>query len=170
MGEQIFEAVWGGLSDGLQPCLIGIPTTGTALAQAAAMFSLEHPKELRIAHRIMREHAKGHGANQKTWVNGAPDFTRHCYIAVDNVITDGATKEEYGALLDASGYRSHEMPWIIVVDRQQGGVAYMKRAGFAAITLFNLLDLVYVLGETETWPQDAVKSVEREIAEHQLVH
>lgn len=168
MGEVILDAAWR-VNSGGQPCLIGIPTAGTALAQAAAMFSLHQDKRMRIAHRIMREQPKSHGVNLKTYVNGTPDFERHCYITLDNVITDGDSKRRYAALLDASGYRSREMPWVIVVDRQQGGMKYMANAGFNAVALFNLLDLVYVLGETETWPREAVADVEREIADHQLV-
>lgn len=172
MGREILDAVWNHMQDrhpGLRPCLIGIPTAGTALAQAAAMISKEESKTEWVCHRIMREQPKDHGANVKSYVNGAADFARHYYMALDNVITDGKTKEEYAKLLDASGYRSREMPWIIAVDRQQGGIAFMQNAGFTTIVLYELLDLVYILRETKVWPTEAVADIEREIREHRLV-
>src|SRR3989344_7813 len=52
-----------------QVCLVGIPTAGTALAQAAAMMSYR-TASIPICHRIMREAVKtthGAGAHQGRW-------------------------------------------------------------------------------------------------------
>lgn len=156
-------------------CLIGIPTAGTVLAQAAAMvFSgnidpeKERARKNRITHCVMREVKKAHGAHQ-TWVNGVSqrDVT---YWLVDNVATDGASKVEAAAKLKEDGYPPLEkMPCLIFVDRQQGAVPRLQKEGFRHIVVvYNLLDVTHALGELGLWPRSAVKSVEEEIAAHQF--
>ena len=150
-------------------CLIGIPTAGTAPAQAAAMVEMGRRGNSWLCHRIMREKKKSHGANQ-TWVNGRPDFAKHFYVAVDNVVTDSKTKIEAAEKLAEDGYDPKNMPWIIIVDLQHGGLKRLEREGFKNIVvLYNLLDLVYVLQKDGVWPAGVVKQVEEEIAAHQLV-
>jgi len=152
-----------------QACLIGIPTAGTVLAQAAAMMSWDERREAAtISHRTMREQPKRHGAHGDQWVNGRPALERHCYWLVDNVATDGESKVEAAERLIADGYPAKEMPVLILVDRQQGAVARLKREGFAhVIVMYNLLDLTYAFGELGLWPKGAVRGVEEEIRAHQ---
>lgn len=153
------------------PCLIGIPTAGTALAQAAAMVAyadniLVAPGK-RICHRIMREGKKEHGVHHK-WVNGDPSEF-HTYWTVDNVVTDGQSKFEAAEKLEESGYPSKEMPSLILVDRQQGGIKRMEDAGFTRIyVIYNLLDICFALGELGLWPKQVVAQVEEEIKAHQF--
>jgi len=154
--------------------LIGLPTAGTPLAQAAAMVQrfrqMNTMRDLPvIAHRIMREKLKGDHGVHNTWVNGKPDLGRHLYWAVDNVVTDGGTKVEDAAKLAQDGYPAMEMPSIIFVDRQQGGLKRLTQAGFTKlIVVFNLLDITYAYGELGLWPKEAVKAVEDEIKAHQF--
>lgn len=184
--QKIARMVWGN-SDFKRkapcpaPCLIGIPTAGNALAQAGAMmsrylyFQLRNQKfrrellGLEICHRIMRETLKQHGAHQ-TWVNGKPDLEKHTYWLVDNVATDGQTKIKAAEKLIQDGYPAYDMPLLIFVDRQQGAVAKLQKAGFKRIiVVYNLLDLTWALGEMNLWPKELVKSVEEEIQAHQFV-
>lgn len=180
IGREIKRVVWRHtqeVGETRRPCLIGIPTAGTAAAQAAAMVSdpggyPESVNQWHIVHRIMRETKKAHGdgSHQKTWVNGRPDPDRHCYMAVDNVVTDAGTKIEYADKLTEDGYDGRGMPWIILVDRQQGAMKRLKREGFhRVIVMFNLLDIVWVLGNEGIWPKEIVSAVEKEIADHQLI-
>jgi len=162
-----------------QPCLIGIPSAGTALAQAAAMVSFREqimPNGYFICHRVMvmkktfmKEALKKHGAHPK-WVNGEPRPNLHTYWTVDNVVTDGATKIETNERLRASGYPVETIPSFILVDRQQGGVKRMEQAGFKRIVVaFYLLDLAFAMGEIKNWPKSVVRLVEEEIKAHQFL-
>ena len=156
-----------------QVCLIGAPTAGTALAQAASMVSFREDvwaNDLPICHRIMKEAQKTHGAHQN-WVNGKPDLHRHSYWLVDNVVTDGGTKLEAMTKLKADGYPAEaETPCVIWIDRQQGAIPRLEKAGFKRIVVvYNLLDLTFAFGELGLWPKEAVKAVEQEIAAHQFL-
>jgi len=164
--------------DRKQQCLIGIPTAGTAFAQAAAMVNFAWERvlywkdsvdELRIIHRIMREALKTHGVHPD-WVNGKPQPDLHTYWMVDNTVTDGGTKVEAREHLLQSNYPVQEMRTLVVVDRQQGGIKRMEKAGFSNIVVaYYLLDLTYAFRELGLWPKDAVQAVEEEIKAHQLV-
>lgn len=148
-----------------QPCLIGIPTAGTALAQAAAMAS--QVKRILVArkpicHRIMREVMKQHGVH-RGWVNGRPEPDRHTYWIVDNVITDGKSKIEAEEKLISDGYPS-KSPTLIFIDRGQGGIQKLEQAGFQRITVvYHLLDLVHAFGELDLWSEERVRKAEEEI-------
>lgn len=159
------------LPDDKQPCLIGIPTAGTSLAQAASMVSYIqriHVKGLPICHRIMKEVLKKHG-DHFNWVNGEPRTNLHTYWTVDNVITDGRSKLEATNRFSASRYQVTKMPHLIFVDRQQGGVKKIEQAGFARIVVvYRLLDLAFAFGELKLWPKNRVRSVEKEIEAHQF--
>ncbi len=162
-----------GLPSDKQPCLIGIPTAGTAIAQATAMVGyaemIQVYKGHFICHRIMKEALKMHGANP-SWVNGSPQPERHTYWTVDNVVTDGGSKLEAAERLSESGYPIQEMPSLVFVDRQQGGIQRMEQQGFIRIVVvYRLLDLTFAFGELGLWPKDAVKAVEEEIKAHQLL-
>ena len=157
-----------------QQCLIGVPVAGGTLAQAAAMASLEELKKCSwtaqpIAHRVMREQRKQHGAHQ-TWVNGKPDRARHQYWFVDNVVTNGNSKIVAADRAEEDGYPSRQMPCLIWIDRQQGAVPRLKAAGFERVeVIYNLLDLTFAFGELGLWPKSAVAAVEAEIKAHQFV-
>lgn len=152
-------------------CLIGMPTAGTALAQAAAMVAWRNgitmPGGGRICHRLMREVKKTHGAHQ-AWVNG-PYREDYAFWGIDNVATDGQTKINGAGRLDEDGYPSRQMPWLIFVDRQQGALERLRSLGFERLVVgFNLLDLTYALGDMKLWPRASVRAVEEEIAAHQF--
>lgn len=159
------------------PCLIGIPTAGTTLAQAAAMVGcyeqLYYKHNRPITHRLMREQPKDHGAH-KGWINGKPT-PGQTYWLVDNVATDGQSKLEAEEKLRADGYPTihdnpDQAPCLIWVDRQQGAIARLKNAGFTRIVVgYNLLDLTFAFGELKLWPKAAVKAVENEIRQHQFL-
>ncbi len=154
-----------------KPYLIGIPTAGTAFAQAAALASYVNEitvNEWYIRHRLMKEALKKHGAHQN-WVNGEAD-PDHTYWIIDNVVTDGASKFEANERLRESGYPVDDMPSIVFVDRQQGGIQKMKAGGFKRIIVaYELLDLTFAFGELKLWPKNMVKAVEEEISAHQFV-
>lgn len=157
--------------------LIGIPTAGTVLAQAAVMAATPggYPESVDqltrvIFHRVMREALKPHGDNP-TWVNGRPDETRHHYVLLDNTDTDGETKIEHAARLGHDGYAVKNMPLIIVIDRNQGGVRRLKRLGLfeRIVVMYNLLDIIFAFGELKLWAPEAVRTIKEEILMTQMV-
>lgn len=173
VGERICNAVWNTTRDMgeiRQSCLIGIPTAGTAFAQAGAMTSWGSSDV--ICHRIMRETPKEHGAGaHQQWVNGKSDPEEHCYWLVDNVVTSGKSMLEAAQKLEEGGYPPKaETPCLTFVDRQQGAVKHLESAGFKKIVVvYNILDLTFAFGELGLWPKNAIKSVEEEINAHQCI-
>lgn len=155
---------------GKQACLIGIPIAGFALAASAVMVSaLQAPDPASaMCLRIMRQQKKAHGAHHY-WVDGRPEPEKHFYITVDNVVTDGGSKFEAAGRLEEDGYLAKEIPQIIFIDRQQGGVKKMQDGGFKQVeVIFNLLDITYVYRQFGLWSPEAVERVETEIRAHQL--
>jgi len=156
-------------NDTRQPCLIGLPTAGSPLAQAASMVDYASKDSQLICFRTMREVRKEHGAH-RTWVNGRPDTERHYYMSVDNIVTDGATKINDAEKLNIDGYPGKTMPHLIFVDRQQGALIKLAEAGLTSIeVIYNLLDITFAFGELGLWPQSAVTAVENEIKAHQTI-
>lgn len=150
-----------------QACLIGVPTAGNVIAQAAAMASaigdFWKPPEKTICHRLMRENRKGHGRH-RGWVNGEPETGKHTYWLADNVITSGASMLIARERVMQSGYPVAEMPCLILVDRESGGVRRLEKDGCKRIVIvYYLLDLVFVLCELKRWPKTAFQELEQEI-------
>lgn len=157
--------------DDRQPCIIGIPIAGIALATSASIFDAIHAKDpsKAICYRIMRQKLKAHGAHHN-WVDGRPDFDKHRYIAIDNVVTDGGSKVEAAEKLTEDGYPGKEMDQIIFIDREQGGPELLVQQGFKQPEiLFKLLDITFVYKELGLWSPESVKKVEEEIAAHQFI-
>ncbi len=171
-GAQIGKCIANAIIDLVRPpqttCIIGVPTAGTALAASASMYSAGFwDADLLIGYRVMREQKKAYGAHQK-WVNGKPDYERHNYVLLDNVVTDGSSKIEAANRLHEDGYRIPELDALILVDRQQGALDRLKGVGFRSVNvMYNLLDLTFAFGELGLWDKSAVRAVEDEIRAHQ---
>lgn len=159
--------------DSRRPCFLGLPTAGTALALAASLASRDETRiHERAACDIVREIPKTtHGAAEHRggwFLKYNPDAFH--YFVLDNVVTDGGTKEVWAKRLLEDGYPAYDLDWMILVDRQQGGVEGMRRIGIKNVhVIYYLLDIAFAYGEMGLWPKEAVKQVEREIAAHQFV-
>lgn len=157
--------------DERQACLVGIPIAGIPLATAGALYDAMHSKDpsKAVCYRIMRQKIKEHGTHHN-WIDGRPDFKKHRYISIDNVITDGGSKIEAAEKLDSDGYPGKEIDQIIFIDRGQGGPQLLKQKGFKELEIiFELSDITYVYRELKLWPEEAIKKVEEEIKAHQLL-
>ena len=152
--------------------LIGLPTAGTAIAIATSVASVSLRAEDEnfplISSRIMREVKKTDHGTHGNWVNGEtsglPNLQQFFFGAADNVVTDAGTKVESATRFLEDGYPAYDMLQYIFVDRQQGGVPRMVKAGFKHVAVeFLLLDMAYAYGEIGMWPKQAVKQVEEEI-------
>ncbi|MDO8577445.1 MAG: hypothetical protein Q7R55_01070 [Candidatus Wildermuthbacteria bacterium] len=154
-----------------QQCLIGIPTVGTPLAQAAAMASYrlqEDNKPPRIIHHVMRESLKTHGMHHG-WMNGRHD-SNHTYWLLDNTVGPSAgSKFLARAHLQESGYPTN-VRVLVLVDRQEGGIERMKQARFPhVIAVYKILDILEVINFLGLWPKEIVRLIQEEIKAHQEV-
>lgn len=156
-----------------QPCLVGLPTAGTSLAVNASLVSwreqIKTPAGHTICYRLMREALKKHGAHPE-WVNGAatPSLTEWF---IDNVATDGKTKEEaHGKFVESGRIKADYFPPVLIfIDRQQGAVQRLQAFGFTKVVVaYHLLDVAFAFQAMGLWPKDVVASVEKEIEAHQL--
>ncbi|MEJ0053387.1 MAG: hypothetical protein WDN10_01490 [bacterium] len=145
---------------GFLPCLIGIPSAGRTLAQAAAM----HPKG-KFAFEILRDRKKAYGAHKK-WVDGRPQPKRFFYFTIDNTITDGASKYEAFERLCEDGYPAKRMSHLILVDREEGGAEKLRARGYRVETVWNLTDIVRALVAHKIWTQKRGAIALAEIAEN----
>lgn len=153
----------------LQPCLIGVPTAGTALAIATAIVSCDSLGFGRlISSRYLREKRKERGAH-RGWVNGIPKPTHHTYWLVDNAVTTGDSFLNASERLAEDGY-SHRPPLLTLVDRQLGGIERLQREGFDRIVVgYNILDIAYAYVEWKYWPKEVVRILEDEIEVSKLI-
>ena len=156
------------------PNLIGIPVAGTALA-AATSFTSEASGYItpcsfpRMNWRLMREYQKAHGAHKDGFVYGKPNPERYWHIAIDNVVTNGKSKEEAAEHFDADGYDGKGMTNVIFIERQQGGIARLRAKGFTdLLVVYNLLDITFAYRQLDLWPVEALAKVEAEIKAHQF--
>lgn len=155
-----------------QQCLIGIPTAGTPLAQAAAMASYrlqENNEPPRIIHHAMRESLKTHGIHHG-WMNGKYDSS-HTYWLVDNTVGPFAGSKLLARThLLESGYRIDDIRTLLLVDRQEGGIERMKQERFQHIAVvYKILDILWLIDFLGLWPKATVQAIEAEIKSHQVV-
>ncbi len=150
--------------DSKTQCLIGVPSAGNVLAQAAAMAGAQARNSYRgFCHRIMRAQLKQYGVHT-TWVDGKPMPLEHSYWLVDNALTTGGSLLKSMRNLLADGYVTEDVRIFALIDRQHLGMAYLNDAGFNNIVVgYQLTDLVYILTEFREWPKIALKYMEDEI-------
>lgn len=155
-----------------QPILIGVPTAANGFAASVTHYNPRTFGPQRPGFRVMREKLKEHGANGQKgfWVNGRPDFERHVYATIENVVTSGASLLEAIDHLSEDGYLVKTMPHLVFMDRQQGGVKRIADKGYKVISLYKLLDVIWAFKEIglEGWNADRVTAVEAEIKAHQV--
>lgn len=161
MDEQI------SLRGGQQLCLIGVPTAATPLAQAASMASQGEGIYINhniICHRVMREKLKDHGEHLG-WVNGFPNIN-HFYILLEGAITTGKSVGIACQRISDSSYP--DMPVVILIDRQQGGLQNLQARRLKAFVIYNFLDIVFAFDKLGLWPEDMVQRATQEINENQF--
>lgn len=159
------------VGDCRRPYFSGLPSAGMALAQAAALASKDETRvHERAASSVVREIPKTtHGADEHRggwFLKYKPELFR--YFVLDNIVTDGGTKKLWAGRLLQDGYPAYDLDWMILIDRQQGGIEGMRRLGIKNVhVIYYLLDITFAFGEMGLWPKEAVRQVEREIRAHQ---
>lgn len=117
--------------------LAGVPEAATPLAAAVGY---------RLKRRLVqpRKVVKSHGTKQAIEGDFQPGEQ---IILLDDLITKGDSKLEAIKQVEAAGLRVAKL--LVLVDREQGGVATIANAGYrieAAITISELLNELYKLG------------------------
>jgi orotate phosphoribosyltransferase len=144
-------------------CLIGIPTAGNVLAQAAAMVGARANNYRGFCHRTLRENLKEHG-DGRSWVNGSYTPEQQSYWTVDNALTSGTSTFLALQKLTGSGYSLDGLRIFVLVDREQGGMECLINADLKEIVVcYKLSDLVHVLVELKSWPKTALQYMREEI-------
>jgi len=152
--------------------MIGVPTAANGFAASVTHYSLPSFGFDQIGFRVMREKLKGgHGdaAQRGFWVNGRPQ-SDHLYATIENVVTSGQSLLEALNRLESDGYPVATMNHYVFMDRQQGGVAKVRKSDYIVHTLFELLDVVYILAALKagSWDMGRYAAVEAEIEAHQV--
>lgn len=162
-------------TDERQPCLLGIPIAGNTFAAATSFVScgenITTPAGQLVAYRLVRETPKRdrHNPKQEYYAVGRPQCTQR-YWWIDNTVTDGDMKFSWNVRLSEEGYPLKVMPGIIAVDREQGGLLALARAGFMNVhALYLLRDLLHLFGKLKLWPEERVRRAVAEIETNQLV-
>jgi len=182
VGRKLAELVRENSQHNESACLIGLPAAGAAFSQAATMVAWAEkirtcvygpPGREVISYRLMREVPKKHGLHQK-WIAGDYDSSK-TFWRVDNTVTDGGTKLDFESKFADDGYPTihtnpDQAPFLILVDRQQGGIQRMKDLGATRVVrAYDLLDLVSVFKEIGVWSEAQRAAVEQEIAQNQVL-
>ncbi len=154
--------------DTRRPGFIGIPVAGHPLSIVpATVEAIEHRTGRDVFFRVMREKKKEHGAHHSKWVAGVADPAAHCYILIDNVVTDGGSKREAVDRLAEDSYHAADMDCIVIVDREQGGIPKMRGMGFRSVSaLYTLSDMTGAFVALGLWPQESAERVAEEIGAH----
>ena len=85
---------------------------------------------------IVRKEAKGHGT--QAWIEGPLPLKGHCVTVLEDVVTTGGSSLKAVEKIRDAGYHVDRV--VTIVDRQEGGVKYMKENGIELVSLFTLED------------------------------
>ena len=86
---------------------------------------------------IVRKEAKGHGTG--AWLEGPLPATGSVVTVLEDVVTTGGSSLKAVNQLKKAGYEINRV--VTIVDREEGGVAAMEKAGLELISLFRLSEV-----------------------------
>lgn len=154
------------------PRLIGIPTAGTAIAQSAAQVAylenLRTASGQSIVFLGMRSFQKLTHGDKPKYVD-APYDAQYFDISVDNVVTDGGSKNEFAQNISLQGFPGWALGHYVWVDRCQGGPTFMRQDGHSGPILigFLLTDIAYACEKLQLpgWGAGSYDRAKRELNE-----
>ncbi|MBL7069899.1 MAG: orotate phosphoribosyltransferase [Candidatus Omnitrophica bacterium] len=114
---------------------VGGPTLG-ADPIVGAVAALSHIEKAGIKTFIVRKNVKDHGAKRQ--IEGPPLKKGERVILVDDVATTGKALIEAKDALDSEGLRVEYA--LVIVDRQEGAVENLARAGIRLESIFTIKD------------------------------
>ncbi|MBM3261500.1 hypothetical protein FJY93_03720 [Candidatus Kaiserbacteria bacterium] len=181
-GDAIARTLWrhmANIRDDRKPFLLGLPTAGRQLAQAAAESPrLERGSLERAAFADIREVQKtSHGLSQHRggWVVGtrASDHDeRFRDILIDNAVSSGGTVADWIPRLEEDGYRRDGLDLCVLIDHERGAASYLKIFHNIrhTISVFWMRDIAYVYVHIlKVWPEQAVDILEEEIESRKVI-
>lgn len=175
-GDAIARTLWrhmADIRDDRKPFLLGLPTAGRQLAQAAAESPRDEPDSFeRTAFADIREVKKTtHGLEQHRggWVVGKrtrDHDERFRDILIDNVASSGGTVAEWIPRLEEDGYRRDGLDLCVLIDRELGASSFLRvfHGIVHTVPVFLMSDIVYAYTHVlEVWPEHAIDLLEKEI-------
>jgi len=151
------------VADGRQHCLIGVPTAGTKLAAAASLHSYYARQRPSIIWRELRTKPKPHGED-KGWTVGGPEPQHDVYVVVEQAMSTASSIIEYAGHLAEDGYSPREMHYLVLVDRELGGIENLRAEGYVNLhRMFILRDFVAALVHLGHWPRERYDELVSEI-------
>ncbi|MDD5045209.1 MAG: orotate phosphoribosyltransferase [Candidatus Omnitrophica bacterium] len=105
---------------------------------AGAIACVAHLKKVPIKTFIVRKHKKEHG--MKRQIEGPPLKKGSRVVIIDDVATTGGSLLEAKETLDKIGAKT--VCAIVIVDRQEGAVRNLNRAGVRLLSIFKKKDLI----------------------------
>lgn len=149
---------------GPQFCLIGIPTAGTPIAQAAARESYDpyHMLESRICFRQLRTELKANHGKDNLWA-GRPELERHSYVTIENVISTAKAYLKHLKHLEEDGYPTTQMQHVAFADWGLGGAETLAKEGYTGFAMYRALDMIAALVFIGDWPEEYYNETERRI-------
>ncbi len=167
-GHQIKKTILGlRPTHGPKFCLIGIPTAGTPLAQAAAMASFDPQRQLTstICFRQLRsELKKGHGKTADTMWAGPPELEHYSPATVENVVSTAKAYFDHLKHLEEDGYPTKEMWHIAFADWELGGTEALSDAGYTnGLVLYRMRDMIAALVHLGVWPAEYYQETNRRV-------
>lgn len=147
-----YRAVVGAYAEMLQDTdssvfLAGVPEAGTPLA---SMVGYELGRPLVQPRKVVKDHGT------KSSVEGAFEAGDKV-VLVDDLITDGLSKLKAIAQVEAAGLQIEK--FLVLVDREQGGVETIREKGYdiqAAFTITSLMNTLHEQGKISGTEYDTV--------------
>jgi orotate phosphoribosyltransferase len=152
------------IRDGRQHCLIGVPTAGTKLAVAASMHTYYSRQQSCIIWRELRTKPKPHGED-KGWTVGGPEPSKDVYVVIEQAMSTASSIIEYADHLAEDGYSPREMHYVVLVDRELGGIENMRKDGYKHVhRMFILRDIIAALVHMGLWPLERYQELLQELS------
>lgn len=162
-GGVIASAIEELLLPNTKPVIIGIPTAGNGLAAACSFASYNLGQRKTIGYAFGRTEPKGHGSRKGMYVEGNPQASEQ-YFTIDNATTTGGSFLKYLKHMEKQGYPVRTMDHLVFVDRELGGVEYVRDHGFNVHVIYTIREVAYVFMVLGLIDGDVYAAVEREVA------
>ena len=175
LGEKTLEILKtvGAFNTDKQICLIGVPTAGVAVAQAASAIHFQRTITADVVFRMIRPFVSqdSFGKNRRLWTHGDPTLDQHYWI-IDNVCTTaGALLGVYSKLLE-HGYPAEQISVLTLVERELNGLERLKERGIPESHIAVGWKITELIGRMQNFgfmsdalPSDIEKIIRQEIVD-----
>ncbi len=175
LGEKVLDILEtsGMLNMGKQICLIGVPTAGMPLAQAASEIHYYHTGTDDVVFRILRPFVDvdPNDSDRRLWTHDEPSDEQH-YVLVENVGTTAGNLLSAHSKLREQGYPARDISALLVVDRELSAKRRLwkearipKSRVAVGWKITELIARMQSFGFMPDLPSNAVEILQQEIAQ-----